>query len=271
MPASVAFNFGLAVGISLALTFGNSTIANAWGRGGHRAVCITAWEEMAAPTRAAALDILEIPAAEQFADSCYWADEVRPQRPATGPWHYINIPKDARAIDLARDCPLPASCIVREIERFAAILKSDAPKPQRAEALKFLAHFVGDLHQPLHVGFAEDRGGNEIAVTYLGRKTNMHALWDWGLLETPASALENLEPHITISARLNRPHWRGGTPQDWAQETLWRMRSPVTGYLGNPGGLAFDEVYVRQNYPVAREQIEKAGVRLAEIFNGALK
>ena len=243
---------------------------HAWGRSGHRDVCLTAWEQMTEPTRSAVLDLLEIKTSDEFAAACYWADEVRPKRPETGPWHYINIPKDARSIDLDRDCPLPASCVVREIDRKAAILKSPAPKVERAEALKFLSHFVGDLHQPLHVGFREDLGGNKIEVIFLGKKTNMHALWDWGLLETPMSALENLEPHVTITSRLNRPHWRGGTVQDWAQETLWRMRSPAMGYLGNPGGLEFGEAYVNQNYPIAKEQVEKAGVRLGDLLNQIL-
>jgi hypothetical protein len=246
--------------------------ALAWGRGGHRAVCLTAWGELSAPTRAAVLDLLGITTPEQFADSCYWADEVRPQRPLTGPWHYINIPKDARAIDLERDCPLPASCIVREIDRHAATLKDAASKTERAEALKFLAHFVGDLHQPLHVGFAEDRGGNEISLTFLGRRTNMHALWDWGLLEAPAPPPDLSYPHVKAALhRLARSRWKAGTPADWAQETLWLMRAPATGYVGNPGGLEFGDVYVAQNYPVAGAQVEKAGVRLAYLLEDVLK
>lgn len=245
--------------------------ALAWGRGGHRGVCLTAWAQMTEPTRAAVLELLEIETADQFAESCYWADEVRPKRPQTGPWHYINIPEDARSIDLERDCPLPASCVVREVERQTEILKSAVPKAERAEALKFLAHFIGDLHQPLHVGFKEDRGGNEIALTFLGRKTNMHALWDWGLLEAPPPEPDLSYPHVKAALHgLARSRWKSGTVHDWAQETLWLMRSPATGYVGNPGGLEFGEVYLTQNYRVAHEQVEKAGVRLASYLERSL-
>jgi hypothetical protein len=217
-------------------------------------------------------DILDFGADQDLADSCYWADEVRPQRPKTAPWHYINIPKDARSIDLELDCPLPTSCVVREIDRQAAILKSAALKAERAEALKFLAHFVGDLHQPLHVGFAQDRGGNEISLTFLDCKTNMHALWDWGLLAAPPPPTGLSYPHVKAALhRLKRSRWPKGTVGDWAQETLWLMRSPATGYVGNLGGLESGEVYVKQNYTIAQEQIEKAGVRLAALLNQVLK
>lgn len=238
----------------------------AWGRVGHREVCLQAWEEMREPTRAAVVDLLDIQTADQFADSCYWADEVRPDRPNTGPWHYIYIPKHARAIDLDRDCPLPASCIIREIDRHAEILESDAPKLEQAEALKFLAHFVGDLHQPLHVGFAEDRGGSDIEITFLSKKTNMLALWDWGLFETPAPV--DMTPNLTRALRrLNRDRWIEKTALEWAEESMWIMRTPATGYVGNPGGQSFGATYVKQNHPVAKEQIERAGGRLGHKLN----
>lgn len=145
-------------------------------------------------------------------------------------------------------------------------LESDAPKPERAEALKFLAHFVGDIHQPLHVGFAEDRGGREIELTFLGKKTNMRALWDWGLLDAPAPV--DLTPSLTRAMRrLNRSRWIEKTTLQWAEESMWIMRTPATGYVGNPGGQRFDATYVKQNYPVAREQIERAGVRLGHMLN----
>jgi hypothetical protein len=82
--------------------------------------------------------------------------------------------------------------------------------------------------------------------------------------------IENQTPHFKITARYKKRKWPQGTPLDWAQETLWLMRTPAAGYLGNPSGLIFDEVYVQQNYPIAQEQIEKAGVRLDTVLNQAL-
>jgi hypothetical protein len=246
--------------------------ASAWGRGGHRAICVTAWSDFSEDTRAQVRSLLDLQGADQFAEACFWADDVRLKRPKTGPWHYVNIPKDARSIELERDCRAPASCLIEQIERQAVRLSSGAPKWERAEALKYLAHFVGDLHQPLHVGFAEDRGGNEISLRFLGRKTNMHALWDWGLLETPAPPADVTYPHLKAALhKLQRSRWSKGSVHDWAQETLWVMRAPATGYVGNPGGLDFGDVYVSQNQPVARAQIEKAGLRLAALLNSLFK
>lgn len=239
-----------------------------WDRAGHRAACAQAWEEMTAPARAAVQNLLDVTTAEQFAQTCTWADEVAVQRPETAAWHIITLPKNARAIDLARDCPKPESCVVEQIERHAAIVASDAPKAERAEALKFLAHLMGDVHQPLHVAFAEDAGGQKIAITFLGRPTNMHALWDSELLNAPNPPSRGYTPFLKqMTDRYNRERWTTGDVRDWAQETLWIMRAPPTGYVGNPGGLEFDDLYVKQNYLIATEQLEKAGVRLAFLLN----
>lgn len=231
---------------------------------------MTAWTELSEATRGEIRSLLDVTTPEQFAKTCTWADDVSIARPETAAWHFIHIPKDARAIDLARDCPPPVSCVVDQIERSAAVLDSKADKPLRADALKFLTHLVGDLHQPLNVAFAADGGGARINVVFLGNKTTMRALWEWGLLQVPASALAAAEPHTTIGGRSRRIHWREGGPRDWAQDTLWVMRSAPTAYVGNPGGLELGELYVQQNYPIAQDQLEKAGIRLALLLGRLL-
>jgi len=247
--------------------------AHAWGRDGHRAVCHIAWTSLADSTRGKILDLLDIKTETEFADSCYWADEVRAERPETASWHYVNVPKAARSVDLARDCPKPASCVVEQIERHAEIVASDAPKAERAEALKFLAHFVGDLHQPLNIGYAEDGGGNRITGMFRGQQTDMRYIWDIGLLET-------LVPTgVDAAGAISKAAWLRGrsggterkTPLDWANDTLWITLSPATGYVGNPGGGVFDDIYIRQNRTTALAQIDRAGARLAHLLNAALK
>ncbi|MGE4062003.1 MAG: S1/P1 nuclease [Rhodospirillaceae bacterium] len=243
----------------------------AWDRSGHRMACVKAWAEMAEPVRTKVAALLGVSSEGAFADSCAWPDEVVATRPETEAWHEMFIPRDARDIDLARDCPKETSCLVAEIERHAEIVRSDAPKAARAEALKFLAHLVADLHQPLRISFAEDHGGRDIEVTFHGRKTNMRALWDSGLLLAPDPPSHGYTPFLQeLTDRYNRERWSAGTPRDWAQETLWLMRAPPTGYVGNPGGLTFDEMFVKQNYLIAIDQIGKAGVRLAFMLNQIL-
>lgn len=260
------------IGVASALLVFLMHDAYAWGRGGHRTVCLTAWADLSGSTRDKVRALLDIQTAEQFAGMCSWADEVRRDRPETAAWHFLDVAPEIRVLNVARDCPQPKSCIVEQIERAAAILKSGAPKVERAEALKFLAHFVGDIHQPLHTAVIGDQGGNAIKVTFLGKQSNLHAVWDYALLEAPPPPPDLAYPHLKAALHtLNRKRWKNGTPLEWAQETHWLMRTPATGYLGNPGGFELGQVYVRQNYGVAVDQVEKAGVRLAVILEDVFK
>lgn len=257
-------------GVLYLLTIGTPGKVQAWDAGGHRAVCLAAWNELSEPARDKVNALLAIDTAAQFADTCHWADEILPTRPETQAWHVVNIPEDAREIDPVRDCPQPASCVIEQITWQAEILRSKAPPEQRADALKFLAHFVGDLHQPLNIGFAADGHGEKIGVIFQGRTTTMKALWDRELLATQAP-LESEMPQLQEALRdLSRARWKAGWVNEWAQETLWIMRSPPTGYVGNPGGLEFGDLYVRQNHAVAADQIEKAGIRLGKVLNDIL-
>lgn len=242
--------------------------AQAWDAPGHRKACHKAWREMTDTARAGVSKLLEIETADDFANMCAWADDIADARPETKTWHVIDIPKDARTIDLARDCAAPQSCVVEQIGRYTDVLSSNAPVAARAEALKFVAHLMGDLHQPLHVAFAADRHGEDVKITFLGRETNLHELWDGLLLEAPDPPTRGYTPFLQdLTDRYNRERWTVGTVRDWAQETFWVMRAPPTGYVGNPGGLVFDEIYVKQNYLVATDQLDKAGVRLGALLN----
>lgn len=247
--------------------------ASAWSRDGHRAVCLIAWEQVNETARSRVFDLLDISTEGQFADSCVWADEIMGTRPETAAWHTVLLPKNERAFDLTRDCARPESCVIREVERFAQVLKGAAPKAEKAEALKFLSHLVGDLHQPLNIGFTDHRNGRQISGMFHGFPSNLHAVWDHGLLSTLVPAGKDAAPIIFDAAA-----WTGRlygadkkTPLSWANETLWITISPPTGYLGNEGADVFGEHYIRQNRSVALEQIDKAGVRLADLLNEALK
>jgi hypothetical protein len=259
--------------IAMILLFGAIAItgdAYAWDRSGHRMACLKAWAEFSEPAREMVSEILGVTTEGQFADTCTWADEILGERPETEAWHRVYVPKDGREIDLARDCK--DGCVVGEIERQAKVVASDASRAARAQALKFLAHLIADLHQPLHVAFAEDRGGRDIDVTFLGRKTNLYAVWEGALLTAPDPPSHGYTPFLRqMTDRYNRERWSVGTAHDWAEETLWIMRAPPMGYVGNPGGLALDELYVKQNYLIAVDQIDKAGVRLAFLLNGVFK
>ena len=161
----------------------------AWGAVGHRVVARIAWAWLTPaagprPRRcsAAGVDAVSVAAAT-------WADEVRSARPETYNWHFVDIPSASRDTTPTRDCPATekGDCVIAEIAR-ARVDLVDARRTSalKAEALKFLIHFVGDLHQPLHAIDNHDRGGNDVSVNALrgeeGRATNLHAAWDTGLI-----------------------------------------------------------------------------------------
>ena len=205
-----------------------------------------------------------------------WADEVRPHRPQTAPWHFVDIPIGSRGYDAARDCKND-DCVVAQIEHERAILAD--PKliaPVRAEALRFLIHFVGDIHQPLHASDNADRGGNEVKVV-LGRKhTNLHAVWDVDIVKSLGTNADHvacdLAAHITSA---DKAKWQTGGAANWANES-WRIagaeiyvKLPASGGTNAPVILPAD--YASAERPIVSAQLEKAGVRLAWVLNSALR
>jgi hypothetical protein len=111
-----------------------------------------------------------------------WPDQIRRSRPETAPWHYIDVPIDRPHVDMARDCP-KGDCVIARIEDFERVLGDPATNPQqRREALMFIVHFVGDMHQPLHCSDNKDKGGNNVKTDFFGKPMNLHSVWDDGLL-----------------------------------------------------------------------------------------
>lgn len=263
--------------ISIGLCFVASLFATApvlaWGDAGHRMVCRVAWKQLLEQPRNNLKDLLGVADDIAFAETCAWADASLAEHPETAAWHQIYVPKDARSVDVNRDCTPETSCVIREIERNVGIARNSVSTEERAMAVKLLAHLVGDVHQPLNVAFAEDRGGREIAGSFLGVATNMHAIWDTQLIETDPAALAELATMYHAYTPLDRlfVDWLSDLPEEWANESLWVMRTPATGYLGNPGGLEFEQIYVEQNRPVAFDRIAKAGMRLGHLLNDVLR
>ena len=244
----------------------------AWSADGHRAVCLLAWEQMTGAAKSRALELLGASGEKEFADVCPWADEILGARPETSHWHGVSLPTAARFFDMMQDCP-QSNCVIAQVEHHVAVLKSAAPRAEKAESLRFLAHLVGDLHQPVNIGFTDHLSGRQISGMFHGRLTNLHAVWDQGLLATfVPPGKDGAKIIFDVSAWTGRLDGADKkTPLAWANETVWVAIAPPTGYLGNQGGDFFGEHYIRQNRTIALEQIDKAGVHLADMLNEALK
>ena len=245
--------------------------AYGWGPEGHRLVARIAFDEL---TPAARDRVAAILAPDQTLTSISsWADEVRRSRPESEPWHYVDIPIDKPHLDMKRDCPKGA-CVIAEIARNRATLQDpSATAVQRREALMFLVHFIGDMHQPLHCSNHNDRGGNGVRVMFNNRRSNLHSVWDSAMLGRMGTE-DRLYTTLCEEAGRHRKKWAKGTVADWAEQAHKAAQKTVYGKLpkgqgDNPVTLGTD--YEKLADPLIRVEIEKAGVRLAAILNETLK
>lgn len=260
--------------------------ASAWGSLGHQVVADLAQDMLTPAARAQAAALLGPPsgggsggAAFSLASVSVWADDIKSLRPETRPWHYVTLQLAEPGFKARRAFGNPADSpnVVTAYEAQMAVLRNaQADRYAREEALKWVVHLVGDLHQPLHVGEDRDKGGN-LAKVKVGRRTrNLHEVWDYVLLERL-----NL-PGDTLRARLGRALAadtaslariaRGGVV-DWVDEAHAKTRDCYLLH-GKPlkKGIAqsLDRTYLRPATLVALEQLKVAGVRLAQSLNQAL-
>jgi hypothetical protein len=232
---------------------------------GHRIVADIAERRLTPEAARAVRDIL---GGQRMSDASVWADNIKQYRHDADPLHYVNIPLGATSYDSTRDCPA-GKCIVAAIARDRRVLADNAASPlDRAEALRFLIHFLGDLHQPLHVADDGDRGGNRRVVWLEGDSMNLHQVWDGELLYhvgmDEATYLPRLERKMDTMdlAAIER-----GTVVEWAMEghrlaVEHAYKVPPNGHLAT--------AYVEENKPLIDHALIAAGVRLAKLLNEAL-
>lgn len=201
--------------------------------------------------------------------------------------HFVNVRGEFSPRDLYRICLEQAGCVATGILFYTDVLRSDrASREQRGEALRFLIHFVGDVHQPLHAGHREDKGGNDIKdlrlleYTTAKERANLHALWDGGIIalalgrggKTWATWAVELDGDITSE---ERQRWIAvDSVVDWIEES--RLFAASNGYLGANGidpvktGDVLGEDWYERNRPVVEQRLQQAGIRLAVLIEDAL-
>lgn len=236
----------------------------AWGDKGHEIVANIAEPRLDPKARKRIEAIL--PPDRSLAEASTWPDRIAREIPDMGPLHYVNLPKTANTYVRERDCP-ERNCVVEALAWYQRVLATkDAPENVRRIALRFVAHLVGDVHQPLHAGHSEDRGGNNIIVTFQGMETNVHRLWDTDLLE--ATGFSSVRMAKRLSGRI-RPAdlvaWRAGSVAQWAEESAALARSHA--YKAT-NGEEITKAYVKAAMPVIERRLAQAGIRLAWILNG---
>lgn len=241
-----------------------------WGRDGHKMVCMIAWWEMKPTTRSAISRLLAgNEAYPRFMESCLWADDVRGKDERFDRWstaHYVNLPRGASSFDAERDCG-EAFCVVEGIEETLAGLRNPSrTKVEHAEDLKFASHFIGDIHQPLHAGYADDRGGNDTKITLFGKPSNLHGIWDYGLLEHSGKPWLDYASSLYFQISDNdRAAWASNNPTVWTEESF----SIVTASAYNLAGTDIGQDYYDLHIVILEKRIKQAGVRLADLLDAA--
>jgi hypothetical protein len=262
---------------ALLAALGAPAPALAWGPPGHRLVAGLAEAQLHPAARAEALRLLasEGEAADGLAGIANWADDFRKnggERGAqTGPWHYLDF-RDGCDYLPARDCPRDG-CVVAAIDqqllRLSDRRNSDA---ERVEALKFLVHLVGDVHQPLHASPMPDQGGNDFQISLQGEGTNLHKVWDTLILQRAMAQskldedgylrLLQAQPPLPPDAtrRSDRP------AREWALQSCRLVQAK--GFY--PPAHKLGDDYLDAQRPLVDRQLRLAGARLADMLNFAL-
>jgi nuclease S1 len=251
------------------LVFNLLTVATcfSWYDKGHRIVGLIAEANLTAEARKKIEEIL--PGNMTLADAAVWPDHEGRSIRDFDPLHYVSLPEDASGYDQRRDCP-ERNCMVEALKWFSSVIADkNAPIMVRRVALYYVAHLVGDMHQPLHAGRAGDRGGIDIAVSYRGATTNLHFFWDTNLVELETGTEDEIAKRLTANlTEEERLKWQAGDATQWTNESLILVRSHA--YNTGPSGELSDD-YVEKARPIVRIRLAQAGLRLARLLNSALK
>ena len=274
--------------VALALV---APLAQGWGPEGHAIVADMAQQHLTPAAAADVASLLRLEGLDRLDQVSSWADANRDAFPGTGSWHYVDIPLQADGYQSARDCP-QANCVVARLAQFAHVLADHAAAPQaRLQALKWVVHLMGDIHQPLHAEDNRDKGGNAVQVQFFGRGSNLHAMWDGGILrhalslhpgpdysfDHAAVQVEAMQLDSAITPA-QRAAWApaGLVPQldhlaaGWADESHRLAQQVAYVDIAKPYGLAWSQRYQDKAWPAVRTRLEQAAVRLAEVLNESL-
>ena len=248
-------NFWRALGFTLSFSF-LSAPAHSWGTDGHQVIATLAEQQLTLAARKEINRLLALEPGQTLASISTWADEHR--NPQTAPWHYVNLPRGTCTYEAARDCP-DGKCVVEAINRQADVLTSNAADQARLTALKYLVHLVADIHQPLHAGYKDDRGGNTYQLQAFMRGTNLHAFWDTGLIKSLNEDPESMSRRLaTKTVKVNAGWTAASAAQDSCQIVA------TTGFY--PERLVGMD-YIAKYTPVMEERLVEADVRLAQVLN----
>jgi hypothetical protein len=271
------------VAVIVVILFSSVPLLHAWGAQGHRLVALIAADRL---TPVAKQNVVWLLDGQTLADVASWADSITGDQVQSSYWHYLNIPPDASGYDRDRDCPVQPGvekgsrgdrwrdCVVDRIAYWEERLANPKlDRADRATALKFVVHFIGDLHQPFHA-LGVGRGGNDVKVRVFGQSDcgndparpspcNLHSVWDGRLisrrnLDDPTYVVR-LKKLIDEKGFASQP---AGTPAQWAEQSFKLAKEGLVA-----DGTNIDDAYFERHIKVIEDRLALAGIRLAADLN----
>jgi hypothetical protein len=290
------------IATSILFSVGHTNPAHAWGPNGHAIIADIAETQLSPQAAAEVQKLLASEGYKTLDQVASWPDTIGHLShkdggaPETLRWHYVNIPVEKMYYEQERDCP-DKICVTEKLPEQVAILADHSKSvSDRETALKWVVHLVGDLHQPLHTGdHNNDRGGNDVKITYFGNTgnghMNLHSIWDEGILDHETGL--TVGRHYTIDFGKARKtadefsssitpdeiaYWNDGFSLDntrenvihWTNESQNLSRVVVYGLLPQSQNAKLGETYTQQTWPIVNLRVKQAGTRLAAILNAAL-
>jgi hypothetical protein len=233
-----------------------------WGQNGHRIIAQIADNHLNAQAKK---EIKKILGTQSMAAVSTWADEIKSDpiwKGVANPWHYVNFSNGDKYIEKKRS---KKGDVIFALKRFERVLRnSKTKKSERLEALKFFIHLFADLHQPMHVGFAKDRGGNKIKVKWFKDSATLHSVWDTWMIQYQNLSYSEYVQFLDHYTKSEMKEWQQGDYTLWAQESRKLIRKIYQDK---------DQVKLGYDYnfkykPIMELRLRQAGVRMASKLNG---
>jgi len=256
--------------------------AHAWGKEGHYMTCKIADGFLTSEALTGVKALLPSWANGELAEVCSWADSQRFRYRWSSPLHFADTPGDCK-FSYARDCHDTKGnkdvCVVGAINNYTAILEDPSSPFDPTESLMFLAHFVGDVHQPLHCGHVDDLGGNTIKLRWYRRKSNLHHVWDSDVItqamkdffdKDQDAMIESIQRNITDDWSSEEKQWETCRSKTTTCAEKYAQESAVLAcdaYEGVEQEDTLGDEYYFKALPVVQKRLAQGGVRLAAILN----
>ena len=257
----IIMNKFVLITVTFLVSFSTVLASEDWGKTGHRAIGAIAEKHL---SKKAQKEITKLLNGQSLALVANYGDDIKSDRTYNhyGPWHYVNFPFGGKYETYPKS---EKGDIIQGIGKCIAVLKDEKyTSEEKVFHLKLLVHFVGDLHQPLHIGVEEDKGGNDFQVQWFKSGTNLHTVWDSKMLDSYAMSYTELTANTNVLSKEEIENIKRGTLIDWMYDSR-EICEKI--YANTEIGQKLGYNYMYEFMDILRHQLQKGGIRLATLLN----